>query len=169
MSDQNTTPELFDQPGDASQEDLLQNEDELLRGLLELGNAQNDESSYRLIQIKRNGELKLEFRVRPLSEEENQQCWKNATKYAPGRGYGQPKTAIDTDRSLYRSWVIYSATVDEDRKKVWDNQRALSALNLLAGVDMVEKVLRAGEKDQVINVIEDASGFNTPLNDLVKN
>ena len=69
----NTMPEQYDaaEAGvetTATQEEVLMDENALLRGLIEAGNEKDNESTYRQIQIKRAGTLKFVFRVRPVSE-----------------------------------------------------------------------------------------------------
>jgi len=168
----NTAPEEFDEKDDEqealSKEEILMSEGDILDGLLKAGKGKDDADNYRKIQIKRKGVLLLEFRVRPLSEDENQACWRNATKYAPTKP-GRPKTAIDTNLAQYRSLVIYTATVDEDRAKVWDNKRAQEGLGLVYGVDMIDKVLLNGEKARVFDVIDEISGNNEETEELAKN
>ena len=171
MDFNNTTPEEFDGGNAAqeslSQEQILMSESDILRGLFDLGKGKDDTESYRKIQIKRKGALKLEFRVRPITEDENQICWRQATKYAPTKP-GQPKTAIDTDVAKYRSFVIYTATVDEDRSKVWDNKRAQDALGILQGVDMIDRVLFAGEKGRVFDIIDEISDKEEEIEELAR-
>jgi hypothetical protein len=173
MALKNTTPEAYDdkveQPeGASTQEEILMSESELLQGLFELGQEKDNAVNYRKIRIKRDGKLKLEFRIRPITEDESQRCLRQATKYAPVKS-GQPKRAIETDNALFRSHLIYTATVDEDRARIWDNKKAQDALDVLYGVFMIDKVLLAGEKDRVIDVIDEISGYNEGLDDLAKN
>ena len=166
----NAMPEAFDDPGEMegpggnggaqlAPEDILMAESDILAGLLELGKAKDVTANYRNIQIRRSGALKLEFRVRPLTEDETQQCLRAATKYAPPKR-GQPKTAIETDNAQFRSRLIYAATVNEDRAKVWDNQKAKDAFGVLLGFDMVDRVLLAGEKSRVLDIIDEISGYD---------
>ena len=54
-------------------------EDDILAGLLEAANYKNDEEDTVKIQIKRHGAIVLEFRIRPLSEDEYQNCRKKNT------------------------------------------------------------------------------------------
>ncbi len=158
MGAMNTMPEAFDDTNvenpKPTQEEILMSEKDMLAGLLELGKSKNEAENYRKIQIKRNGKLMLEFRIRPISEDENQACWRRATKYAPFK-QGQPKKAIETSMTLFRSWLIYTATVDEDRAKVWDNKRAQEAFSILQGVDMIDRILLAGEKSHVVDLIDE--------------
>ena len=116
----NTMPEAYDDaPAGVEtqrQEEILMNEDAILRGLIEASNEKDSESSYKRVQIRRNGVLKFEFRIRPVSEEESLACHDHATKFAP-RKRGQPKREIETNQAMFRSWLIYTATVDADRAR----------------------------------------------------
>lgn len=172
----NTIPEEYNETvggvEELTREEVLMNESDILRGLIEAGREKENESSYEKIQIKRGGALKFEFRIRPLSEDETNACLDRASKFAPRRK-GQPKQKIETDSAKFRSWLIYTATVDEDRKKTWDNKQAQDALGVLYGVDMIDTVLLAGEKDAVLERIDEISGYGndseeTP-NDTAKN
>lgn len=168
----NTMPELYDESEAGvethSREEILMNEDELLRGLIEAGTEKGDESSYRKIQIKRKGEVKFEFRVRPISEAESIACHDNATRFAP-RKRGQPKREIETNFSQFRSWLIYTATVDADRKILWDNKRAQERFGVLQSVEMIDAVLLPGEKDRAIDIINEISGYDDGMEDTAKN
>lgn len=169
----NTMPEQYDgnEAGVAvpvSQEEILLNEEALLRGLIEAGKEKDDENTYRQILIKRGGIPKFMFRVRPVSEEESIACREHATKFAP-RKKGQPKREIETNAAKFRSWLIYTATVNEDRAKLWDNQKAQEALDVLQGVDMIDAVLLSGEKDRVIDVINEISGYDDGFEETAKN
>ena len=160
----NTTPEAFDEnygmPEEKpTQEQVLMNENDILAGILESGKEADNAENYRKVQIKRRGKLMFEFRIRPISEEENQGCWKQATRYAPTKP-GRPKVAIETNPARYRSYVIYTATVDEDRRKTWDNKTAKDAFNILDSIEMIDKVLLAGEKARIIDLISEISGFD---------
>lgn len=174
MSEQkkNTMPELYDDnPAGVeapTQEEILMNENDILRGLIEAGKEKDDESAYKKIQIKRGGVLKFEFRIRPISEEESLACHDHATRFAP-RKKGQPKREIETNSAKFRSWLIYTATVDEDRAKTWDNRQAQEALNILQGVDMIDAVLLSGEKDRIIDVINEISGYGDDMDETAKN
>ena len=168
----NTMPEAYDDaPAGVEtqrQEEILMNEDAILRGLIEASNEKDSESSYKRVQIRRNGVLKFEFRIRPVSEEESLACHDHATKFAP-RKRGQPKREIETNMSKFRSWLIYTATVDEDRAKLWDNKQAQQAFNVLQGVDLIDCVLLSGEKDRIIDRINEISGYSDEADETAKN
>lgn len=163
----NTAPEAYDeavneQDEPMTSEEILMNERDILSGLLEADKERDNAQTYRKVQIKRKGKVYFEFRIRPITEDESQKCWRNATKYAPLKP-GQPKKAIETNSALYRSFIVYTATVDEDRAKVWDNRVALEKMGLLRGVEMVDKVLLAGEKSRILDLVDEISGFDDGL------
>ena len=59
-----------------SKEEILQNEDEMIAGLLEAAAFKKDDNLQKKIEIRRNGKLLFSFFVRPLTEEEIQGCRK---------------------------------------------------------------------------------------------
>lgn len=65
--------------------------------------------------------------------------------------------------------MIYTATIDEDRAKTWDNKKAQEAFNVLQGVDVIDAVLLSGEKDRIIEVINEISGYDDSLDEIAKN
>jgi len=157
-------------------DEILMKEPDILAGLLALNNMRGDNAPTRLIHIVRETgntvevtekgvkkyvpekKVMVKFRVRALSEEESQDCHRNATKYAKTKP-GQPRVPLETDASMFRSHVIYAATLDADKAMLWDNKRALKDMNLLQGVDMVDQLLLPGEKSRIIQEIDELSGF----------
>lgn len=155
-----------------SSEDLLMNEDALLSGLLAAAEYADDKSAQKKIQIKRNGKKLFEFTIHPLSEEESNQCLKSSTKKLPNpMGKRYPKIDGDVDYVALRSRKIYAATIPEDQKKLWDNPKVKNKLNLLTALDVIDKVLLAGEKSRIVEQIDELSGFNSEIDeeDVIKN
>jgi hypothetical protein len=164
----NTTPEMYDDPSEQdtqmSQEEVLMNERDILEGLIRMGNAIDKKENFRKIQIKRKGQLLIEFRVRPITEDETERCIKRATPTVRDR-----KVKPETNWAKFRSYLIYTATVDEDRAKVWDNKEAHNALGILQGVDMIDKIIFAGEKSRIIDIIEEISETDESADEQAKN
>ena len=133
----------------------LRNEADILEGLLKTASYKNDETETHRIEIARNGVVTLK-------------CRKAHTKYKKNRQAGGVKVADDVDASAYRSSVIYEATVEEDRKKIWDNKAAWDKLDVLSGYQLIEKVLKGGEKDAVYEKVEEISGYGT-VEEVAKN
>ena len=143
-------------------------EDDILKGLLAAANFKAEEDNIHTIEIARNGVVLFKFRIRPLSEEEYQACKEKYTKYVRNKQLGI-KFPEHTDTVRYRSALIYQATVDEDRAKIWDNKSAWKALNVLNGVDLIDKALLAGEKDAVLELIDKISGYSVTAEETAKN
>lgn len=162
----NTKSEIESLP---KKDEVLQNEDSMLSGLLEAACFKDDEDNQELIQIVRKKKKFFEFRIRPLEEEEIQECRKQATKYAPNPANRSIRMEVDVDFVRLRSLKIYTATTEDDRKKLWDKKEYQEKLNVLTGADMIDKVLMAGEKDWVCDEIDAISGYNTSLEEVAKN
>ena len=85
------------------------------------------------------------------------------------------KMPDETDSVKYRSSLIYEATVEEDRRNLWDNKDVWEALKrqgmqIVRGLDVIEYVLKAGEKDRVLEAIDKLSGYeDNNLEEVVKN
>lgn len=68
-----------------------------------------------------------------------------------------------------RAMLIYEATTKEDRARLWDNKKYWDATGSLTGTHLIEKVLRAGEKSAVVQVIDEFSGYMLEAEDMLKN
>lgn len=84
------------------------------------------------------------------------------------------KMPEDTNAVKYRDALIYQATVEEDREKLWDNKKAWEVMRnkglpIMNGLDVIEYSLKAGEKDAVIDEIDKLSGYASNLEEVVKN
>jgi hypothetical protein len=168
MNSANTTPEKYDdeieQSEKLTQEEILMSENDILQGLLDSGKEKDNTDSYRKIQIKRNGRLYFEFRVRPMSEDESNICRRQATPKVKDKG-----VKPETNWVKFRSLLIYSATVNEDRAKTWDNQQAQKAFSIFEGWEMIDKVILAGEKDAILDIIDEISGSGAEVAQDAKN
>lgn len=147
---------------------LRRNEDDILTGLLTAANYRNDEDEITPIEISRNGKVLIKFRIRPLSEEEYTRVRNKYTKFVRNKNLGI-KMPEDTDTDMYRNAIIYEATVEEDRAKVWRNKEAWTQLNVISGPQLIGKVLKAGEKDAVCDKIDSISGYSALAEETVKN
>ena len=102
------------------------NEEDFIHGLIEAAEFTSKET--KRIEIIRDGRLYFAFSIRPLSAQEYEKCKKKHTRYVRNKQLGM-KLPEDTDRIKYQSAIIYEATVDEDREKLWDNRNIWNALN----------------------------------------
>ena len=109
------------------------NEMDLVQGLLSAADFRTDDEMQTEIQIKRKGKLFFSFKIRPLSEEE----------------------LLNARRK---------SVVTVDRENVWENPAVMNGLerkgfSVLQGIDVINTVLRAGEKDAIDDQIDKLSGF----------
>ena len=147
-------------------------EGDILKGMLSAAKFQSTE--VRTIEIARGGDVLFTFRIRPLSEDEYESCRRKATKYVRNKQLGI-KMPEETNSVLYRSLLILAATVEEDRKKTWENKQLWKALeemdrDILTGADAIDAVLMPGEKARVVDQIDLLSGFEANnLEEVIKN
>lgn len=146
---------------------LLASEEDILRGLIDA--ASDVEQETLKIEIARKGKVLFSFHVRGLLETEYNDCKEKATTYKKNRQLGGIKMPDETDTAKYRSLLIYTATVGEDRQRIWGNKEAWKQLNVLNGPALIDKVLRAGEKDAIIAKIDELSGYGEDLEEVAKN
>lgn len=148
-------------------------EEDLLRGLLEAADYKEDENEMVPMEITRNDKLLFRFHIRPLGEEDYDMCKKKHTKYVRNKQLGI-KLPEDTNSVRYRCELIYRATVEEDRKALWDNKQAWNAFNskskpVVCGLDVIEHALKAGEKDRIVAEIDKISAYDSNLEEVAKN
>jgi Phage XkdN-like protein. len=147
------------------------NEDDFIHGLLNAAEYATEETQR--IEIIRGNKLYFAFNIRPLSAEEYDRCRQKNTKYVRNKQFGI-KVPENTNRVKYQSQVIYTATVAEDREKLWDNRKVWDALNaqkdrVINGLDVIEITLKAGEKDKILEAIDKLSGYDDELEEIAKN
>lgn len=141
------------------------NEEDFIQGLIDAAEFTSEETQR--IEIVRDGRLFFAFSIRPLSSEEYEKCRRKHTKYVRNRQLGM-KMPEDTDKIKYQSALIYQATTEEDRAKLWDNRKIWDTLNakkdrIMNGLDVIECTLKAGEKDRILEAIDRLSGYDANL------
>lgn len=181
MADTKTSVQLLDNEQEKVEEVVLtkeeekaqirMNEEDFIQGLIDA--AEYTEEDTQRIEIARGGKLFFAFHIRPLSEEEYNKCRRKHTKYVRNKQFGM-KLPEETDTVKYRDAIIYNATVEEDRKKLWDNPRVWESLRakhkqIMNGLDVIEYTLKAGEKDRVLECIDLLSGYDENLEEVAKN
>ena len=86
-------------------------------------------------------------------------------------GYVQLKRVVDEKQAngIYRAELIFQATTPEDQAKVWCNKALWKKLDLLTGYEAVNALLMAGEKEAVLSLIDQISGYELSEEDVAKN
>ena len=153
---------------DEKKEIIRKNEDDILSALLTAANYRNDEDEAATVEIVRSKKLLFSFRIRPMSEEEYLKARNEHAVYRKNKATGG-RTVDHVNTARYRSQLIYNATVEEDRAKLWDNREAWRKLNVVTGVDLIDVVLKSGEKEAVIDKLDEISGYQLSLEETAKN
>ncbi len=124
--------------------------------------AEMIENSVKTVRIERKGQLLFTFKVHALSEQDMSDARKMATTFMRNpRGKKLPPIEKEFNSALANSCIIYLATVDEDKKRLWDNQKLKEKLDVIGtGYELIDKVLLPGEKSAVIDVIDDLCGYS---------
>ena len=143
-------------------------EDDILGGLMAAAAYKTDMDEVAKIQIIRHKAVVLEFRIRPLSEDEYVKIKKRNTNYKKNKANGL-RIAESIDSADYRSELIYEATIEEDRTKIWDRTDAWEKCNVGNGIGLIDVVLKAGEKDAILEKLDEISGFTPSMEDVAKN
>ena len=147
------------------------NEEDFIQGLIDAVGFRDTETQR--IEIVRGGKLLFAFRIHPLNADDYNRCREKQTTYVRTKQLGM-SFPENTDSTKYRSEIIYQATVKEDREKLWDNKTIWEALRdrevqIMGPLDVIEYSLLAGEKDRVLEAIDNLSGFDTNLEEVTKN
>lgn len=145
------------------------NEDDLLNGLLAAANYKNDEDETVEIVINRQGKDLFSFRIHPLSEEDFNRCRKRCTKYVKSKTQAGIRVPEEVDTVKYRCMLIYEATVEADRAKIWDNKKLWKAKDLATGIEAVDLLLKAGEKNAICEKLDTISGYEMTEEEVAKN
>ena len=145
------------------------NEDDLLAGLLAAANYKADEDETVEIIISRGGKDLFSFHIHPLSEDDFNRCRKRCTKYVKSKTQGGIRVPEEVDTVKYRCMLIYEATVPEDRAKIWDNKKLWKAKDLATGVEAVDILLKAGEKNAICEKLDAISGYELTEEEVAKN
>ena len=135
-------------------------EKDLLTTLLQIAEENTSSKDALPIEIKRQGTVRFTFRVHPVSDDDVRAARKAATTYMPNPSNKKlPKIEKERDEVLYRSVLIYNATVPEDREKIWNSQAVRERFNLVQGHESIDKILNVGEKMKVFEKILEFSGL----------
>lgn len=154
------------------------NEEDMIMGLISAAGFATNEEEMKTIEIARpdsegNSKVLFQFRLIPLREDQYEQAKRKHTKYVRNKQFGM-KLPEETNSTRYRSQLIYMATVEEDREKLWNNKQIWDALRsrgfqIMNGLDVIECSLKAGEKDRILDILDEISGYDSNLEEVAKN
>ena len=89
------------------------------------------------------------------------QIIKKATKQIPNpAGPKYPKISGERSTTEYHNNLIYTATVDEDKQRIWGNNDIKQKFNIFDDADCVDILLNAGTKSKIVDEVLKLSGFD---------
>lgn len=134
---------------------------DLLTALLEAADYKTDEENFTEVEIKRNGKFMFAVHIRPLSEEDIRFARKKATSMMPNPTNRKlPQIEKEFDNGKFKSWMIYLSTTEEDQVKIWGNKEVMSRFAARLPVDTIDILLKAGEKNRLMDEVFKISGFD---------
>ena len=149
--------------------DAREHETSLLDGLLAAAGFKTAEDCIKKVVISRGGKDLFSFHIHPLSEEDYNACRKKFTKYVKSKVQGGIRVPEEVNAVDYRAALIYAATIPEDQENVWNNKVLWKNLDLATGYEAVNALLMAGEKEAVLSLIDQISGYELSEEDVAKN
>ena len=115
------------------------------------------------ISIPRGDKMSIDFEVGSLNTDQLQKCYRQNTK---NRGL----RTEEIQWARLNAQILFEATVDNDKEKLWKNKKLWKTWNLTNGVDCVRKLLTDAEIEAVVKEITDLSGRNESyIEDIVRN
>lgn len=138
-------------------------EQDIVSALLEAGSWRKD-NVIREVQIVRDEQIKFSFKVESLTEDEWRKCRRQNTN-------NKGRRTEELDESRFLSQIIYEATVEEDKQRLWRNREVWKKLGVASGIDVVNQILKPAEKAKIVEVISNISGYDDEenLDEMIKN
>lgn len=140
---------------------------DLLEALLEASEYKNDIDNIATVTITKGEKVLFTVRLHPLSEPDVRKARKAATSYVKNKKNNRFVKEEEFNTSTFNSWLIYLATVDEDRERVWDNKGFMKQHGLMQGWESIDKLIPFGKKRQMAELVLEISGMNDEDDEMV--
>jgi len=102
----------------------------------------------------------IEWEIRSMTEQENEQCRKAATKQIKNKGV----VTQDIDFNAYTAKLITSSVVYPDLK----NAELQQSYGVMGAEDLLKKMLLPGEYTTLLQAVQGLNGFDKSEQDLVE-
>lgn len=113
------------------------------------------------IDITRKGEVLFTVHIHPIGDDDVAKANKEAAIMVRNpNGKHLPKVQADSDKSKYKSWLIYLATTEEDQNQIWGNPALMKKLNAYQPWETIDKLLTLGDKAKMLEKITEISGLD---------
>lgn len=140
---------------------------DLIERLLMASKYKEDAENIQPIDITRNGMVLFTLHLHPIGDDDVAKANKEAAiKVKNPNGKHLPKIQADSDRSKYKSWLIYLATTEEDQRQIWGNPVLMSKLGVFQPWETIDKLLTLGDKNKLVDKIAEISGLDDEDEDM---
>lgn len=101
-----------------------------------------------------------QIRIKGLHQDQIAQAERKCRRIRRTNSQGKPEYSADPTEMA--SWVIYLATVPEDRQRPggWDDRRMWDRFQVGNGIELIDAFLRLGDKKRIGDAIEQLSNLN---------
>lgn len=131
---------------------------DLVASLLEAADYRNDITT---VDICRGGKFLFTVNIHPIGDDEVKVARKRATTMMPNpQNRKLPKIEKEFNVNLFNSLIIYTATTDEDKQKIWGNKAIMDKYNLVEPHESINILLTVGEKSELTNKVIEISGMD---------
>lgn len=159
MSEKNT--EKKDVTGISTATNKADAEMDITTALLKAAAFKTDEENITEVEIKRNGEVLFTVNIHPITDGDARAARRSATTFMKNpNGKNLPLIEKEFNSALFHSFLIYFATTEEDRKRVWGNKALMVETGAGRPAETIDHVLKMGEKTELVNLILDLSGMD---------
>lgn len=141
-------------------EELEKVEGNIVDALLEAAAFRTGNNARRLISIKRDGRILFKFTIEAIDEDTWRKCRRQNL-------INKGKRSEELNSARFLAQAIYEATIEEDKKRLWQNQAVWNKLDVASGIDVVNIILTPGEKTKIAEVLEELGGYDDDLDDIV--
>ena len=134
---------------------------DLVQALLMAGEYATADESITEVAIKRGGKFLFAVNIHPIGDQDLRLARKKSTPMKKNKhGRNLPDQSGEIDNVMFKSWVIYLATTEEDQVKIWGNRTVMQRFQCAMPVECIDALLTAGEKAKLFNEILVISGLD---------
>lgn len=139
-------------------ENTKETEYDLVASLLEAADYRNDITP---VDIARAGKFLFTVHIHPIGDDEVKAARKRARIMMNNpQNRKLPKIEKEFDSNLFNSLIIYAATTDEDKQKIWGNKSVMDKFNLVEPHESINVLLTVGEKTELSDLVVEISGMD---------
>lgn len=123
---------------------------------------QNVLNTEETMEVKVSERIPLPFKIRAISEAENKAIKKSCQTVTFDKRTHQK--VIDTNYDLYLTRLVIACCVEPNFK----NAELQAKYGVMGAEALVDKLLRPGEYNQLLEAVQKINGFDTDINTLVE-